>query len=280
MTIDGYIRPDVISSEMGGSIEQPDDRLQDVIRLLKHAPLDKYQSFLDVGIGGGQIATWLAKMGKKVTGIGLELSSYDQSVKALKKNYDIDIFESSVECMPFKDHSFDVVIMSHILEHCPNVGLALQEVRRVLNNHGQLYLFVPPNDDFVCAGHISVGWNIGQLMYVLLLNGFDVKSGNFIQYGYNVCAFVNKSTVQLPKLRGDKGDIHILGKAGLWPLAIETENGLDDGFWGNIPAINWNFNLGLLNFPPKKQSLFKALVSKLNKDKHRDQNRNITVLKG
>lgn len=36
--------------------------------------------------------------------------------------------------------------------------------------------------------HISIGWNVGQLMYVLLLNGFDVAAGRFIEHGYNVCS--------------------------------------------------------------------------------------------
>jgi SAM-dependent methyltransferase len=92
--------------------------------------------------------------------------------------------------MPFPEKSFDAVVLSHVLEHCADVGRALGHVRRVLKEKGLLLVFVPPVEDIVCAGHVSVGWNVGQLMYVLALNGFDVSRGNFIEYGYNVCGFV------------------------------------------------------------------------------------------
>ena len=152
--------------------------------------------------------------------------------------------------------------MSHILEHCPNVELALREVRRVLKEGGQLFVFVPPHDNYICAGHVSMGWNVGQLLYVLLLAGFQVRDGKFLfDHSGSVCGFVRKnSALVLPPLRGDRGDIRILGDAGLFPLPIisreaaETEGVSDvpylrssddfnDGFWGNIDAINWPVEL-------------------------------------
>lgn len=77
-------------------------------------------------------------------------------------------------------------------------------------------------------------------MYVLLLNGFDVKEGRFIEYGFSVSAFVKKANITLPKLRGDRGDVDVLNKAGLWPLPIKKQaDGLSDGFYGNIKSVNW-----------------------------------------
>jgi hypothetical protein len=130
--------------------------------------------------------------------------------------------------------------MSHVLEHCSNIGVALKEVRRVLSSNGILCIFLPPHDDFVCSGHISMGWNVGQLMYTLLVNGFEVKTGKFVQYGYNVAGVVQKNSLELPALRGDRGDIHILSKEGLWPIPVKSKDGLNDNFYGKIRSINWN----------------------------------------
>ena len=234
-----YTRPEAISSDMGGAGGKLDQRMQDVLMLLESAPLEQIASVLDIGIGQGQLAKWFAQKGKQVTGVGLELRSYDLDVDLLKSEHNITIMEANANVLPFKTHSFDAVVMSHILEHVGNISLVLSEIRRVLKPTGYLLLFVPPHEDYVVAGHISVGWNVGQLLYVLAVNGFDVRHGNFIEYGYNVCAFVQKSEVDLPTLRGDRGDIYILNKAGILPLPIFSNHDSPDQYWGRIKSINW-----------------------------------------
>ncbi len=149
------------------------------------------------------------------------------------------LVECSVEKLPFAAGSYDAAVASHVLEHIANMGQALQEIRRVLKEDGWLLLFLPRYTDYVCAGHINTGWNLGQLIYVLLLNGFDVKNGRFIEYGYSLCAYVQKKDIVLPALRYDRGDIHILNKAGLWPAPIQKKGGIADGFSGDFHCLNW-----------------------------------------
>lgn len=187
---------------------------------------------------GGQISRYFLEKGKEVTGIGLELESYDIDLDKLRQQGET-LVECNVECMPFEDKHFDAVVASHILEHVENMGAALKEIRRVLKEDGWLLIFIPRFTELVCAGHINTGWNLGQLVYVLLLNRFDVKNGKFIQYGYSLCAYVRKKEIELPALRGDRGDIHILNKAGLWPAPIRKINGIADNFCGDIACINW-----------------------------------------
>ncbi len=214
-------------------------RILNIIEILEEVPMDSLSTFLDIGMGNGQVTKWLSKKGKKCTGTGLELESYALITKELKENYDIDTFECGIESMPFPDKSFDAILMSHILEHCVNPGRALDEARRVLKDDGKLFIFMPPHEDYVVAGHVSVGWNMGQLLYTLIVNGFDAKHGKFIKYNYNICGVVGKNDRPLPELRGDHGDIHILNKESFFPLPIKTRDGLNDGFYANIKAINW-----------------------------------------
>ena len=156
-----YQRPKSISDDMGGTDEHLDQRMRDVMMLLECAPLDQINTVLDIGVGKGQLAKLMAQKGKAVTGIGLELQSYGLDTSALLVDHGINIVEASANRMPFSDSAFDAVIMSHILEHVGNVTEVLLEVRRVLKPTGYLLLFVPPHEDYVVAGHISVGWNIG-----------------------------------------------------------------------------------------------------------------------
>ncbi|MHB9035621.1 MAG: class I SAM-dependent methyltransferase [Armatimonadota bacterium] len=235
----GYKMPEFIPCDMGGVGDVLDERLDEVIRLLGCAPINDLHSFLDIGFGQGQLTKWLCRMGKSVTATGIAFDSYCCDIEQFRSEYGVLVEECYVDNMPFADKSFDGVIMSHILEHCPNMQLALQEVRRVLLDTGYLFIFVPPHSDRVCAGHISVGWNIGQLMYVLLLNGFDVKHGMFTRLGHNVAACVRKNLQPLPPLRGDRGDIAILNQHDLFPVPVHTSDGYNDSFNGNIRSINW-----------------------------------------
>jgi SAM-dependent methyltransferase len=217
---------------------EEDLRWQIMFRLIENVPLKDIDSILDIGAGKGQLAKYLSQKGKKVTCTGLAIDSYIDDVNALRDQYGIEYIECNVESMPFADASFDAVIMSHVLEHCPDVGRALGHARRVLRGGGLLLVFVPPQEDLVLAGHVSVGWNIGQLMYVLLLNGFDVRSGSFIKYGYNIFGFVRRSERKLPQLRFDFGDISVLAREGFFPLPIGID-GFGESFNGDIRAINW-----------------------------------------
>ena len=238
-----------------------DPRMALVIELLQRAPLDELHSFLDIGFGEGQLTEWLCEKGKSVTATGLDVDSYGADVQRLRNEYGVRIEECRGENMPFADKSFDAVVMSHVLEHCPNVQLALQEVRRVVADHGYLFVFVPPHNDHVSAGHISVGWNIGQLMYVLLLNGFDVKNGSFLEAGCNVAAFVRKNLSPLPPLRGDKGDIGVLNQHQLFPRPVESADGRNDGFYGAIESMNWEHRRRPQTTGGGRKAIKKLLIS-------------------
>ena len=253
--------PEARPERTGSLDKKPDDRLATVMELLSEMPLEDLHSFLDVGFGEGQLTRWLCERGKSVTATGLALDSYNADIQRLRSEYGVRIEECCAEKMPFSDGCFDGVVMSHVLEHCPNVQMALREARRVLADHGCLFVFVPPHSDRVAAGHVSTGWNIGQLMYVLLVNGFDVKNGSFLHVGYNVAAFVRKNPSPLPPLRGDRGDIATLNQHNLFPFSIETADGFNDGFHGAIGSINWEHRRRPQTTGGGRKAIKKLLIS-------------------
>ena len=155
------VRTDNIDSSMGGNYYVLGERLSQVLELIGTVPFDGYKNVLDIRIA--QNAKWFTGKGIEVTGTGLEISSYDININELQFEQKIKIVDCNVEKIPFEDKSFDNILISHILEHCNNTGLALQEVKGVIYSNGVLYIFVPPHDNFF--GRVrSINWDIDSLI--------------------------------------------------------------------------------------------------------------------
>jgi len=74
--------------------------------------------------------------------------------EAIKRNQKCDYYEADIESgraehiidmtdIPFKDNTFDYIIANHVLEHIPEDGKALLELKRVLKRTGKLILSFP-----------------------------------------------------------------------------------------------------------------------------------------
>lgn len=197
--------------------------------LIKQTDKLKFKTVLDIGLGNGCASAYFANKGKKVTALGVAVDSYDMNCEELNK-MEVDISETYFEEYQ-SDKKYDAIWMSHVLEHTQNVGIFLEKARNLLNDDGWLFVMVPPHKHEVVGGHLTNGWNLGQLMYNLLVAGYDIKNGHFIKFGYNICAFVQKAKYELPLLRGDNGDIETT--KDLWPLDVYQ------AFNGDLEKINW-----------------------------------------
>jgi SAM-dependent methyltransferase len=72
---------------------------------------------------------------KQLLGSKYHTSEYNPSVPATH-HYDIQKIDAP-------DHSFNMVICSHVLEHVPNDHAALQEIIRILKPGGRAFIQVP-----------------------------------------------------------------------------------------------------------------------------------------
>lgn len=96
---------------------------------------------LDAGCGTGAMAFLFAELGHQVTGIDLSKGMIAKArEKVYAQNLLIDLSRGDVECLPFKDRSFDVVINRHLIWTLPHPGIALNEWYRVLNKGGLLLI--------------------------------------------------------------------------------------------------------------------------------------------
>lgn len=82
---------------------------------------------LDVGAGDGYITKKIQEKGCQV--VGLEIS--EKRIKNAKEKYNLDFIKGDANNLPFKDESFDTVVVSEVLEHLDNPGQGLKEAIRV-----------------------------------------------------------------------------------------------------------------------------------------------------
>ena len=105
------------------------------------------------GIGSGLDIPYLP-IGANYIGTDITpamLSRAEKRAKNSSLNIDFQVADS--QALPFKNESFDIIIMHLILAVVPNPVLALQEASRVLKPGGQIHIF----DKFLKPGQLAIG---------------------------------------------------------------------------------------------------------------------------
>lgn len=87
-------------------------------------------SILDVGCRTGEGAAVLQALFQKAVVVGVDLVP-DFVAEAQKKYPKVKFEVADAVDLPFGFQAFDWVIVSHVLEHCQNFGMATSEAKRV-----------------------------------------------------------------------------------------------------------------------------------------------------
>ena len=139
-----------------------------------------FNTVLEVGAGDGSILKLLSEQGFAPGYDAVEIS--DSGVAAIKKA-GIKNLRSVQEFdgykLPFADDSFDLIILSHVLEHVEHERLLLRELKRV----AKMFVIEVPLDHrpgvdkrikhFLAYGHINI-YTPTSLRYLLQTEGFEV----------------------------------------------------------------------------------------------------------
>ncbi len=117
---------------------------------------------LDIGWGAGDLLAGLRERGH--AGIGLDIA--DSALQAAKE-VGVPGTRADHSSAPFRNESFDLVMMYHLLEHIPNPDTAIREAWRLLADGGRLILQVPNADSWQYAllGRYWSGLDVPRHLY-------------------------------------------------------------------------------------------------------------------
>lgn len=126
-------------------------RVRSVLKLLAVKDDEKV---LDVGCGAGNPIEYFSK--GRLFGIDL---CKQLLIIASCKNYGVPVYflQSFGEKLPFKDHIFDKIFCSEVIEHIKEPYLIIKEAERVLNRDGYFLVSIP-NDKFIKFIKILLHW--------------------------------------------------------------------------------------------------------------------------
>jgi len=138
--------------------------------------------FLEVGSGMGHLT---GQLEDAFSTFGCDINHW-----AVKKSREVvhksELQTASAQELPFKDDSFNVVIIKHIVEHLPDPKKAIEEIARVMEPGGTLILATPNLDSLLkpWKGDKWIGYQDpthislktpSEWMYTIEVSGFRIK---------------------------------------------------------------------------------------------------------
>ena len=113
---------------------------RDLFRRELAADSDATGSALDVGCGtGGNLRMLRSQSFTRVAGVDIS----PDAVRYCRRKGFGDVVLGSAQELPFPDESFDVILLTDVLEHVEDDVAALREAGRVLGSRGLLIVTVP-----------------------------------------------------------------------------------------------------------------------------------------
>ena len=145
--------------------------------IMKMLNPQKDDIILDGGCGGGFFTYEIAKICRC---IGIDLNISERLSYAMRKLPSVSYIKADVQKMPFKDRTFDKILLSSVLQMVEDDEALLKECQRVLKDNGILVLSVPI--EFLCIRKLikmfgSKGkgfYKHEEVIELLERNGFEI----------------------------------------------------------------------------------------------------------
>ncbi len=165
----------------GGGSGWDAERLGDTAQAIAQVFTDREKRIVDIGCANGGLLGELKKLGFRNL-VGLDPSP--ACVAHTRSSYGVEAAIGSLDRLPSEIGRFDLVILSHVLEHVLNLQSAIEKVSQFLEEDGLLYVEVPdaaryrdflvaPFQDFNTE-HIN-HFNLTSMRNLFVPRGFRVE---------------------------------------------------------------------------------------------------------
>ena len=121
-------------------------------KILSFSRPRKGHRVLDVGCGPGEIAVRCAMSGADVFGIDVSRDALRLSAEnGIKQNVKLNLFEFDGRNIPFKDGTFDSIILADVVEHVEDDTLndLIKECSRILAAEGRIVIHTSPTKNII-----------------------------------------------------------------------------------------------------------------------------------
>lgn len=128
------------TSTGGGNSIYDSERLYDTALIISERFPEKNISILDIGCGNGGLLEKLKNFGF------IDLTGYDPSSACVKHMYhkNINAIQGSLfNISPLNSKQFDLVILSHVMEHICDMEKAKEAISNLIKDKGHLYIETP-----------------------------------------------------------------------------------------------------------------------------------------
>jgi len=188
--------------------------------------LDPGARILDAGCGSGRTLLELAALGEVA---GIELNEDAAALARARGPFDVRV--GRLEQLPFEDGAFDLITCLDVIEHTPDDGVTMRELRRVAKPGAWLLVTVPAypllwsqHDE---ANHHYRRYVRGTLRAAALAGGWRVeRMTSFNGLLLAPAAAFRLSRRRRPLQSGYEPDVNVgpawLNGALEWPLRLEA----------------------------------------------------------
>ncbi len=103
---------------------------------------------LDGGCGVGSVSEMIVNLASQIVGVELS-NSINLIAKNLANHKNFLPIQASIENLPLRDKSFDIVFSHGVVHHTSNPRKSMSELWRVVKPGGKLIVWVYPDNDFM-----------------------------------------------------------------------------------------------------------------------------------
>jgi ubiquinone/menaquinone biosynthesis C-methylase UbiE len=218
-----------------------EDRISRVVSLARIRPGDR---ILDLGCGPGAIAVRCALLEAQAFGVDPSRAALRLSMKrAQKAGVPLQLFEFDGKVLPFRDLSFDTIIMADVAEHIDDESMRylLEECSRLLLPGGRLVIHTAPALEAIRICRLLRSFSLGAAD---LLAGLITPEYEHLHIRYHSKASIRSLLRQSGLSPIVWGEVRYL--MDRWPKQVQNALGqlLADQIWalafkGPQPAITF-----------------------------------------